>query len=105
MKRTSKGASASTPKPLLKLVKVTPIRRPAKTTKYISQDCVEALKYLLKLAKKSEVDGLSIIASYSDNTFNCKLFGKSVENSLSAIALMEVFKADLMVEFNKRGTR
>lgn len=101
MKRTPKGATASTAKPVLKLVKVTPIRRKIDPVAKDSQDTIEFLESMLRQARMGEVDGLAVAISYSDGTFDTKTIGRAEGRPVVTIGVLESFKAELLVEMDE----
>jgi len=68
MKRTSKGTSVPVASPTLKLVPVTPLRKPDLPVATVRQDCVDHLRAMLKKAERGELVGLVFISMCGSNT-------------------------------------
>ncbi|PTR15061.1 hypothetical protein C8R31_10487 [Nitrosospira sp. Nsp2] len=100
MKRTSKGAAASTDKPVLKLVsssiaRVTRSAPPGDDSSDASKACADELRYLLAKAERGELVGIAFVYMTSGQSYGTEAVGRAYDSPTFTLGMLGVLRAKL----------
>jgi hypothetical protein len=93
-KKTKTSSMAASALPILKLVPVTPIRKPAAGSITIRQDCIDTLRDLLRQAESGQITGIAYVACKPVG-YTYRVVGLARENPTFALGMIEVLKTQV----------
>ena len=94
MAKKTMTSSARAGAPVLKLVPVTPIRKPAAGSIAIQQGCIDTLRDLLRQAEAGQITGIAYVACKPVG-YTYRVVGLARENPTFALGMIEVLKTQV----------
>jgi hypothetical protein len=100
MPKSTKGASAPTAKPVLKLVsssiaRITRSASPSDDSCDASKACADELRYLLAKAERGELVGIALAYMTSGTSYHTEAIGRAYENPTFTLGMLGILRAKL----------